>query len=89
MTSTMSTFPKYKHTQLEILSLQRLPTPTQAVLPPASRSIPSVLMRSEVDASQWVGCAAELLALYLEGRYVAVLDHLLTQKLLCISKKVS
>ena len=79
----------YHHLQLEILALQRLPPAEQAVLPPASRVKKPTNMLSVVDASQWVGCAGELLELYVKGNFVAVLDHLLTQTLLCISTKVS
>ena len=89
MNTSMTTLQDYHHIQLEILALQRLPPAAQAVLPPASRVKKPTNMLSEVDGSQWVGCAGELLELYVEGKFVAVLDHLLTQRLLCISTKVS
>ncbi|KAI6653421.1 Tetratricopeptide repeat protein 27 [Oopsacas minuta] len=85
----MSLAPDFHHIQLEILALQRLPPPAQALLPQASRVSKPVNMLSEVDGSQWVGCAGELLDIYVEGKFVTVLDHLLTQRLLGISKKVS
>ena len=78
----------YKHIQIEILALQKLPPPSECILPPSQRSLRPVQMLSEVDATQWIGCATELLALYVEGKFVAVLDHLLTQRLLGISDKV-